>query len=61
MSLKVINARCPQNHQCPAVFVCPVNALTQVGNSAPIVDNDLCIDCGKCTRVCPTGALVLEK
>lgn len=61
MSLKVINHRCPQNHKCPAVMVCPVDALSQDGVGAPIVDNEKCIDCGKCTYVCPTGALILEK
>jgi len=61
MSLKVIEYRCPQNHKCPAIAVCPVGALSQDGYKAPIVDNDKCIDCGKCARYCPSGALQLEK
>lgn len=61
MSLNVVKARCPQNHRCPAVMVCPVNALSQQGYRAPEVDNEKCIDCGKCSRYCPTGALVVEK
>ena len=60
MGLKVIEFRCPKNHKCPAVMVCPVDALTQSGVGAPEVDNDKCINCGKCTYFCPTGALVLE-
>ena len=58
--LKVINERCPKNHKCPAVKVCPVNALSQKGFDAPIVDYDKCIKCGKCSNFCPKKALVLE-
>lgn len=61
MSVSVIKSKCPQNHPCPAVRVCPVNALSQNGFDAPIVDNSKCINCGKCTRFCPMGALVMTK
>jgi len=57
MAVKVIVEKCPQNHPCPAVTVCPVNALKQDGFAAPYVDESICIDCGKCVRVCPMGAL----
>lgn len=57
MAIRVLKARCPQNHPCPAVRVCPVSALSQQGMAAPKVDDETCIDCGKCTRYCPTGAL----
>lgn len=57
MPVSVEQSRCPQNHICPAVKVCPVGALHQNGFSAPEVDNMKCIDCEKCTRFCPTGAL----
>lgn len=59
-TLKVIAARCPQDHVCPAMRSCPVGALSQDGFAAPRVDKDICILCGKCVRVCPMGALVLE-
>lgn len=61
MAIKVITSNCPQNHFCPSVKVCPVNALTQDGFNAPTVIVEKCIDCGKCSDFCPKNALVLEK
>lgn len=58
--LNVIVNRCPQNHRCPSVGVCPVNALEQKGFNAPTVNKEKCIKCGKCARFCPKQALVLE-
>ncbi|MEL7655925.1 MAG: 4Fe-4S binding protein [Bacillota bacterium] len=60
MILAVKESRCPQNHPCPSVRVCPVGALKQNGYDAPTVDMDKCIKCGKCVRFCPMRALVLE-
>lgn len=60
LSLMVRKSRCPQNHSCPSVRVCPVGALIQNGYSAPTVDEDKCIKCGKCVRFCPMKALVME-
>lgn len=57
MAITVVKSRCPQNHRCPSLRVCPVGALRQEGNGAPIVDESKCIDCGKCVRYCPMGAL----
>lgn len=54
--IKVIIERCPQNHKCPAIKVCSVNALSQKGFDVPIVD----YECGKCANFCPKKALVLE-
>lgn len=59
-TLKVRQERCPQNHRCPAVSVCPVGALVQDGFSAPTVDEEACIKCGKCAHYCPMMALVME-
>lgn len=61
MKMQVIKHRCPQNHPCPSVRVCPVDALSQQGFSAPDVDQDKCIECGKCVRFCPMGALSLQE
>ena len=57
MKIDVIAERCPQNHSCPSVNVCPFGALTQEGFNAPIVNEEKCTGCGKCVRFCPRGAL----
>ena len=57
--IRVSATRCPQNHPCPSVRVCPVEALTQSGYRAPKVNMDKCIKCGKCVRYCPMGAISL--
>ncbi len=57
MTIQVIKNRCPQNHPCPSISVCPVGALTQNGYDAPVINESKCIDCGKCVRFCPMGAL----
>ena len=59
--LKIIKERCPQNHKCPAVEVCPVGALSQDAFNAPEIDHEQCIKCGKCSNFCPKKALVLEE
>jgi Fe-S-cluster-containing hydrogenase component 2 len=59
-TLVVKKSRCPQNHACPSVRVCPVGALSQKGFAAPSVDNESCIKCGKCVKFCPMRALCLE-
>lgn len=58
--LKVVTEKCPQNHPCPSVSVCPVGALSQKGFAAPEVDQDKCVRCGKCAAFCPKKALVIE-
>lgn len=58
--VKVITEKCPQNHKCPAVSVCPVGALSQKDFEAPTVDGEKCIGCGQCSDFCPMKALVLE-
>lgn len=59
MKLNVIVSRCPQNHPCPSVKVCPVGAIKQNGYDAPTIDQDKCIACGKCVRYCPMQAFEL--
>lgn len=58
--IKVDLYRCPQNHRCPSIRVCPVGALTQDRYEAPKVDMDKCIKCGKCIKFCPMRALYFK-
>lgn len=51
--IEVDARRCPQNHPCPTVRVCPTGAITQDGYGAPAVDQDRCVDCCKCVLSCP--------
>ncbi len=57
MELTVNRNKCPQNHKCPAIAVCPQGAITQKDPfSLPVIDKAKCIVCGKCIRFCPMGA-----
>lgn len=57
MAIIVDKNRCPQNHPCPSIRVCPAGALTQKGFTAPQVDAEKCVACKKCVRYCPMGAI----
>lgn len=56
MTIIVNTSLCPQNHPCPMVRYCPAGAITQEGFKAPEIDQQKCIQCGKCLRGCPMGA-----
>ncbi|MFH1454023.1 MAG: 4Fe-4S binding protein [Armatimonadota bacterium] len=58
---EIIAKKCPRNHRCPSVNVCPENALIQDGFNAPFVDHGKCTECGKCVNFCPMGAIVSKK
>lgn len=60
MALTIDKNRCPQNHKCPMLRVCPVEAITQDGYGLPKIDPEKCIECGKCTKYCPMGAVVKQ-
>lgn len=57
MKVIVDNVRCPENHTCPAITVCPVDAIKQKGYRAPTIDQEKCIKCKKCIDFCPMGAI----
>lgn len=58
MAIQVSPLACPQNHRCPIINVCPVGAISQNGFGLPIIDEEKCIECMKCSRYCPTRAIV---
>jgi electron transport complex protein RnfB len=39
--------------------VCPFGAVTRDGRNAPVVDNELCVGCGRCVEECPKDIIVL--
>ena len=44
---------CPQNHPCPVINLCPFGAISQKSPfDAPVIDDELCTDCGQCTSAC---------
>ena len=61
MALTIDAARCPQNHRCPLLTVCPVDAISQQGYGLPVIDAQKCIECGKCTKSCGMGAVHKEQ
>jgi Fe-S-cluster-containing hydrogenase component 2 len=57
MYITVNPRKCPQNHRCPSIAVCPKGAITQEHNFAlPVVDKGKCIKCGLCKKRCPRNA-----
>jgi ferredoxin len=50
--------KCPQNHPCPIIRICPAKAITQEGYNLPMIDTSKCTNCGLCITYCPTRAIV---
>jgi ferredoxin len=57
MALTISPKACPQNHRCPLILFCPVQAISQDGYSLPVIDETKCIGCEKCTKFCPMRAV----
>lgn len=49
---------CPHDHVCPLIKLCPVEAISQDTDGYPVINYDLCIECGKCVRKCPKHAMM---
>jgi len=56
----VLSERCPKDHFCPLVKMCPQKAIDQKDYNAPTIDNDKCIECLICVENCPNKAVVFE-
>ena len=56
----VEKSRCPQNHRCPLIGICPVGAIIQDGYTAPEINHVKCINCGSCVQSCAYGAFQSE-
>lgn len=61
MNISVDKNRCPQNHPCPSIKVCPVGAIGQNRFDAPTIDQEKCISCMKCVKYCPMGAIQINQ
>lgn len=48
---------CPHDHICPLIKVCPVGAITQDLEGFPVIDGNLCLECGACVEKCPMKAM----
>ena len=52
---------CDRSPFCPAKRVCPVTAITQKSPyESYSVNEELCIGCNKCVRVCPMDAITMN-
>jgi len=60
MALAINPKVCPQNHRCPMLKHCPVGAISQDGNGLPFIDEEKCIECGKCAMICPMKAVISQ-
>ncbi len=60
MSLVIDKNRCPQNHSCPLVKICPVGAISQNGFDLPVIDAQKCVECGECVEFCGKRAVSIS-
>jgi len=57
MALTINPALCPQNHRCPIIGVCPMEAISQDGKGLPVIDGSKCAECMDCVSSCPMQAV----
>lgn len=58
--VNLIKERCPNNHKCRVVKLCPAKALSQKEKEVPKIDKEKCISCQKCITLCPKNVFILE-
>ena len=56
----VLPDRCPQDHICPLLKMCPQKAINQKEFKAPTINNEKCVECLICVENCPYNAVVLD-
>lgn len=53
---------CDNAKECGGIEVCPTGALSYDEENETIkIDNDKCISCGDCERMCPIGAIKVAR
>ena len=57
MALTINPNLCPQNHRCPIMSVCPMEAISQDGNGSPVIDDSKCAQCMDCVSSSPMQAV----
>ncbi len=62
MSVLVNFKICDNAKECGGIEVCPTGALSWDEEKETIkIDNDKCISCGACERMCPIGAIKVAR
>ncbi len=62
-TVRIDTASCDRSPGCPARRICPKGAIVPVtggvypGSNGYTVNEELCVGCGICARVCPGGAV----
>ncbi|MFH1722637.1 MAG: 4Fe-4S binding protein [Candidatus Altiarchaeota archaeon] len=59
--ITVDSYKCPQNHHCPMIPLCPQIAIGQECVGLPIVDKEKCTECLICVTNCPKEAFEKKK
>jgi len=54
---KVVMEKCRGHMAC--MRPCPTQAI-RVRNGKAVISEELCVDCGTCSSICPSGAIVLS-
>jgi ferredoxin len=57
MALTIDPEICPANHRCPLINICPMDAISQINNGLPIINEDTCAGCMDCIGYCPLDAV----
>ena len=58
LKLETTNEVCSECQAC--VDICKEKAIS-IANGVPIIDESLCLYCGQCVNVCPTGTITEGK